>query len=266
MRLSALAVAALALSAPTALPADAAGLNTASAAHRAFYTLTLSNSRGGDVVAARGTMGYEVIDACDGWAVRQRLSMTLTNSDGQDVQMVSDYATWEAKDGLKFRFHMKQTTDTAVTSQTDGEARLERAGGSGEAHYTVPEDTTKELPPGTLFPMAHTSAILAAAQAGKKFLALPLFDGTDDAGVEDSSLVVLDWRKPETNKYPLLSDLPSSRVRLAFFDHASKSEVPTYQVGMRYWENGVADNLQMDFGDFVMDAKMKEFAPLSHKC
>jgi hypothetical protein len=30
--------------------------------------------------------------------------------------------------------------------------------------------------------------------------------------------------------------------------------VPTYQVGMRYWENGVADNLQMDFGDFVMDA------------
>src|SRR5262249_2261161 len=164
MRLSALAVAALALSAPTALPADAAGLNTASAAHRAFYTLTLSNSRGGDVVAARGTMGYEVIDACDGWAVRQRLSMTLTNSDGQDVQMVSDYATWEAKDGLKFRFHMKQTTDSAVTSQTDGDAKLERTGGPGEAHYTVPQDTTKKPPAGTLFPMAHTSAILAGAQ------------------------------------------------------------------------------------------------------
>ncbi len=67
-------------------------------------------------------MGYEVIDACDGWAVRQRLAMTLTNTDGQDIQMVSDYATWESKDGLKFRFHMKQTTDSAVTSQTDGDA------------------------------------------------------------------------------------------------------------------------------------------------
>ena len=42
-------------------------------------------------------MGYEVIDACDGWAVRQRLSMTLTNSEGQDIQMVSDYATWESR-------------------------------------------------------------------------------------------------------------------------------------------------------------------------
>jgi len=266
MRLPALATVALALCASAAPQAGANGLNTASAAHRAIYTLTLGSSRGGEVIAARGTMGYEVIDACDGWAVRQRLSMTLTNTDGQDIQMVSDYATWEAKDGLKFRFHMKQTTDTAVTSQTDGDAKLERVGGPGEAHYTVPEDNTKQLPAGTLFPMAHTSAILAAAQSGTKFLALPLFDGTDDSGAEDSSLVVLDWKKPEASKYPLLSNLPSTRVRLAFFDHASKGEVPTYQVGMRYWENGVADNLQMDFGDFVMDAKMTDLTPLPHKC
>jgi hypothetical protein len=266
MRHPALSAATLALCALTVFPADAAGLNTASAAHRAIYNLTLSTSRGGDVVAARGTMGYEVMDACDGWAVRQRLSMTLTNTDGQDVEMVSDYATWESKDGLKFRFHMKQTTDTAVTSQTDGDAKLERAGGPGEAHYTVPEDTTKKLPAGTLFPMAHTSAILAAAQSGKKFLALPLFDGTDDSGAEDSFIVVLDWKKPETNKFAFLSNLPSTRVRLAFFDHETKGEVPTYQVGMRYWENGVADNLQMDFGDFVMDAKMTDLTPLPHKC
>ena len=266
MRPSALAAAVVALCASAALPADAAGLNTASAAHRAIYNLTLASSRGGEIIAARGTMGYEVIDACDGWAVRQRLSMTLTNTEGQDVQMVSDYDTWESKDGLKFRFHMKQTTDTAVTSQTDGDAKLERAGGPGEAHYTVPEDTTKPLPAGTLFPMAHTSAILAAAEAGKKFIALPLFDGTDDSGGEDSFVVALDWKKPEANKYPLLSNLPSTRVRLAFFDHAAKGEVPTYQVGMRYWANGVADNLQMDFGDFVMDAKMAELTPLPHKC
>jgi len=180
--------------------------------------------------------------------------------------MVSDYATWESKDGLKFRFHMKQTTDTAVTSQTDGDAKLERAAGPGEAHYTVPEDTTKPLPPGTLFPMAHTSAIIAGAQSGKKFLALPLFDGTDDSGAEDSSVVILDWKKPEASTFPLLSSLPSTRVRLAFFDRNSKTEVPTYQVGMRYWENGVADDLQMDFGDFVMNAKLTELTPMPHKC
>ena len=85
-------------------------------------------------------------------------------------------------------------------------------------------------------------------------------------GMEDSSVVILDWKKPEANKFPLLSNLPSTRVRLAFFDHSPTSETPTYQVGMRYWQNGVADNLAMDFGDFVMNGVLNELTPLPHKC
>jgi hypothetical protein len=252
-----------AASAPAPMPPQAI---TPLAAHHALYTLTLRSAQDSDVVAARGTMGYEVTDACDGWAVRQRLEMTITNADGQDIQMTSDYATWEAKDGLKFRFHMKQMTDTAVTSQTDGEAVLQRAGGPGEAHYTTPKDTTKPLPTGTLFPMAHTAAILAGAREGKKFLALPLFDGTDENGVEDSSIIILDVKPPFKTAYPALSDLPSTRVRLAFFDRQPGTSTPNYEVAMRYWENGVADNMQMDFGDFVMNAKMTEFALQPRKC
>ena len=236
------------------------------AAHRALYTLTLASSRGGDVVAARGTMGYEVVDACDGWATRQRLEMTITNAEGQDIQMTSDYATWESKDGTKFRFHMKQMTDTAVTSQTDGDASLTRTGGPGEVHYTAPRDQTVDLAAGTLFPMMHTTAIINAAREGKKFLALPLFDGTDENGAEDSSIVILDWKPPFQTPYPALSALPSTRVRLAFFDKHSDASTPNYEVGMRYWENGVADDMQMDFGDYAMDAKMTEFAPLPRKC
>ena len=63
------------------------------AAHRAMYDLKLSNSHGGDVTSATGTMAYEVQDVCDGWATNQRLQMTITNRDGQDVQMLSDYTT-----------------------------------------------------------------------------------------------------------------------------------------------------------------------------
>jgi hypothetical protein len=253
------AVQAAGLAAPVPSPAPLA-------AHHALYALTLDNGREGDIVAAAGTMGYEVIDACDGWAVRQRLDMTVTNSDGQDVHMISDYATWESKDGLKLRFHMKQLTDSAVTSQTDGDASLQRRGGPGEVHYTTPHDATVALPAGTLFPMAHTAAIIAAARDGKKFLALPLFDGTDENGAEDSSIAILDWKQPFQTAWPLLSALPSTRVRLAFFDRKPDTVTPNYQVGMRYWENGVADGMQMDFGDFVMNAKMTEFAPQPHKC
>jgi EipB-like len=236
------------------------------AAHKALYTLTLSQAKGGDVIAARGTMGYEVTDACDGWAVRQRLKMTITNADGQDIEMTSDYATWEAKNGLKFRYHVRQTTDEAITSQTDGDAFLTKVGGTGEAHYTTPHAAIVPLPQGTLFPMMHTAAILSAAKDKRRFLALPLFDGTDDNGVEDSFIVILDWSALKPSKWPALASLPSTRVHLSFFDHDETSITPSYEVTMRYWENGVADGMKMDFGDFIMDAKMTEFSLQPHHC
>jgi hypothetical protein len=237
------------------------------AAHRALYEMTLDSSRGGrQVASAHGTMGYEVVDVCDGWATRQRLRMAITSGEGQETAMDSDYATWESKDGLNFRFHMVQKSDSAVTSQTDGSARLVAAGGAGEVLYRLPKETKANLPAGTLFPMMHTVAIINAAREHKKFIALPLFDGTDDDGFEDSSVAILDWKPPFGTDHPILTPLSSTRVRIAFFDHASGSPTPTYEAAMRYWENGVADGMLMDFGDFVMSAKLTELTPIPRRC
>ncbi len=249
------AFAGISLLAATLAPAAAADL----AAHRAVYKLTMANARSGDIEGVTGTMAYEVTDACDAWAVRQRLKMTVTNRDGQDIEMISDYTTWESKDGLKLRFRTRQTTDTAVTSEVAGDASLASTGGSGEVHYTLPKEDKLPLPEGTLFPTAHTSALLAAAAAGKKFLAIPLFDGTSADGVQDSSIVVTSWGPPSPSKWPDLAKLPSGKFRIAFFDRATGSQEPDYEVGMRYWDNGVADELSMDFGEFVMDGKLSDF-------
>jgi hypothetical protein len=255
------------LPASAATPAPPAKTTVPLAAHRALYELTLDSSRGGRQIAtAHGTMGYEAVDVCDGWATRQRLRMSITSAEGQDTEMDSDYATWESKDGLNFRFHMIQKSDSAVTSQTDGSARLTRSGGPGEVLYRLPKEAKMELPAGTLFPMMHTAAIINAAREGKKFIALPLFDGTDEDGFEDSSIAIMDWKPPFTTDHAILSPLSSTRVRIAFFDHASGAPTPTYEAAMRYWENGIADGMLMDFGDFVMKAKLTELAPIPRRC
>ncbi len=236
------------------------------AAHRALYDLKLASSHGGDVTSATGTMAYEVQDVCDGWATQQRLSMTITNRDGQDVRMLSDYTTWESKDGLKLRFRMKQTTDTSVTSDVAGDAVLKGPGESGTATYTSPSASTKPLPAGTLFPMKHTDALLAAAKQGKKFLALPLFDGTTETGPQDSSIVIGAWTSEPQGKWPELAKLSSGKFHIAFFDRQPDKSQPDYEVSMRYWDNGVADDLNMDFGDFVMAGKLTEFKLLGKGC
>jgi len=243
------------------------------AAHRALYRLNLESTRGGGgVTAASGTMAYEVTDACDGWATRQRLAMTITNRDGQDIELISDYATWESKDGLSMRFRMRQTTDTAVTEQVEGTAKLDATGGPGAIHYTVPEEKDLPLPEGTLFPMVHTEAIIRAAAEGKRFLNLPIFDGTGDRGAQDSFIVISSWGKSDNPPYPSLANLPSGRVHVSFFDRNPKPSQekvagsPDYEVGMRYFANGVADDLHMDFADFMMQGKLAEFVETPPHC
>jgi hypothetical protein len=178
--------------------------------------------------------------------------MTLTNRDGQDIEMVSDYTTWESKDGLRLRFRLRQTTEDAVSSELSGKASLSHTGGAGVATYDTPPDTTKDLPAGTLFPMAHTETLLQAARAGKRFIALPLFDGTSPDGAQNTGVAITGWDKPAANTYPVLAALPSTRVHIGFFDRGQHALMPDYEVGMRYWANGIADDLSMDFGNFVM--------------
>lgn len=274
MALRHLALALSLLSAPTLAPCASAADPVPMAAHRAAYNLVMDSSRGGEVTNASGTMAYELTDACDGWATRQRLALTLTNREGQDIQSVADYATFESKDGLSMRFRMRQTMDTAVTEQVEGTATLDATGGPGSIHYTQPEDRTMPLPAGTVFPMAHTEAIIAAASAGKHFIALPIFDGTGDRGVQDSSVAIASWgQAPGAAPYPALANLPSGRVRIAFFDREKAPNArekvagsPDYEVGMKYWANGVSDDLVMDFTDFVMRGKISEFTPLEPHC
>ena len=227
------------------------------AGHRAIYALTLETARG-DIIGASGTMGFEVIDACDAWAVRQRLAITVTSRDGNDIDLTSDYTTWESKDGLKLRFRMRQTSEDAVVNDLAGSAELQRVGGPGRATYTQPIDTTRDLPAGTMFPTAHTEAILAAARANTRFLAVPLFDGTSADGVQDSTVAIAAWTQSTANPWPALAPLPSVRTRIAFFERGGTKQQPEYEVGMRYWENGIADQLSMDFGDYVLSGKLTE--------
>ncbi len=244
------------------------------APHRALYDLQMDSSRrpSSDVSAASGTLSYEITDVCDGWASRQRLTIHTTNRDGQVIELVSDYATLESKDGLSMQFRMQQMTDTAVQEEVEGHATLERTGGPGTVQYEGKTPHTMALPEGTLFPMMHTAAIIAAAEAGKKYLAVPTFDGTGDKGAQDSGIAIASWGKSPAGPYEALAALPSGRVRIAFFDRErdDKSEkvpgAPDYEVGMRYYENGVSDDLVMDFSEFVLKGRLTQFTAVAPHC
>jgi hypothetical protein len=228
------------------------------AAHRATYELTLQSSQDQGVLAARGSMVFELTNVCSGLSTTQHLVIELTDRDGRDQTMVTDYATLESLDGTHLEFHSRELSGDETTDAVDGTAVLDRSGGHGHADYTSPDHKRVILPPGTLLPNAHTLSILRAGATGQRFLAGVLFDGTDANGAQDTFATIEPWQPARSQKWSALSPLPSGRVHIAFFNREAGSETPDYEVGMRYFDNGVADEMAMNFGDFVMAGRLTQ--------
>ena len=241
------------------------------ASHRGIYSLTLDRAReNATIVDVSGAMLFEIIDACESWASRQRFTMTLRNREGTELETGSDYATLESMDGRNLRFSLTQMTQGAVKSRVAGQAEL-TADGSGVARYSEPEVKELPIPPGTLLPNTHTIATLNAARAGQRLLVAPIFDGTTADGAQQTTTVMSPWQGPQpVPEAPSLSTLGSSRMRIAFFEpdgeQAGGARTPSYEVSLRYFENGVADDMIMDFGDFTVRAKLMKLEEAPGGC
>ena len=88
-------------SVPSALPAPAVPAPVVEIApHRAIYKMSLASARSSSTVSdVRGQMMFEWADACDGWTIEQRFQLRFLYTEGDQVDMTTNYATWEAKDG-----------------------------------------------------------------------------------------------------------------------------------------------------------------------
>lgn len=224
----------------------------------AVYTLSLSKLRTHDITGATGRLQFQVVDGCTGWASYQHMTLIIRNADGSLTKTVNDYTTWESKDGKTLTFSVSQKDDNGKMTVIDsGIATHTGPNDSGVVKFTVPADSTITLPPGTLFPMQHTEALLAAGRDKKTFISPLLFDGTSAAGASPTFVMIYGEQPPEKTAWPALDHDGSADVSIAFFPHGNQDSNPDFSTSMRYFENGVATNLVLDFGDFVMNGKLK---------
>jgi hypothetical protein len=221
----------------------------------AIYDLSLAKLRTHDVTGATGQMRFSVADGCTGWGTTQHLTLLIRNADGSLSKTVTDYITWENKDGKLLTFTLREKDDDGKTVVDDAGAATRTAAG-GSIVYSTPANRLMTMPPGTLFPMAHTQAILDAGARGEKFISVPLFDGTTDDGAQHTFVVILGRNGPAQNQFPALAKLASTNVDIAFYERKNTDQNPDFRSQMRYYDDGVASGILMDFGDFVMRGKL----------
>jgi hypothetical protein len=264
------------------------------APYRALYHLSLVSAKSGSgVVAAGGAVLDEWGETCDGWTEQERFLMRLQYAEQGDEKIKSNLVSWEAKDGLRYRFDERRETsgeDGHRPSEGDeesqaaaapsgpsveeirGEAKLDGPDKPGTAEFTRPEATTLTLPAGTLFPTAHTLLLIAQAQAGARLVTRKLFDGSDLANAAQVTAFIgpllapgatgKGEPKPPPSK---LLDRPSWRIRLAFFPAAATASsvvTPDYEETIRLLDNGVVGEMLFDYGDYVIRAKLDDIEAL----
>ena len=250
-----------------------AGIAASSAAsaeivgHRAIYLLSLERIIGDSNVAdARGIFAVEWTDRCDGWAVEQSYSLHVAYHEQPDQLITSRYTTWEAKDGLSYIFEVETSRGGRRNEHVQGTAELDPETGAGSALFLDPRGLEIVLPPGAMFPAAHTDQLLARAALGESFWSAVVFDGAN----VDQPLVINTALGPRMEATPAteaqlasggqadLTTIDGWQVRMAFFPETRNGEEPDYEIDMALLSNGVARTMTLDYGDFVLDASLRD--------
>ena len=131
------------------------------------------------------------------------------------------------------------------------------------------ENRQYPLPRGTMFPTAHTAALIDRARAGELGLLVPVFDGGRLEGAFDVNAIIT-AAQPRASidvDHALLRDQPLWAVHLAYFPPNKGEEQPDYEMSVELLDNGIARALTLDYGDFTVLARLASIQELPRpKC
>lgn len=240
-----------------------AGLQAAELlSHRAIYRMSLGDATGAsEVIAADGMMLYRFAKGCEGWTVENRTYLRLRYERGSDTETVWTFVSWEAEDGLSFRFNARYEQDGSVVEKLKGEASLDAPGARGTARFSLPEDTVVDLPEGAMFPTEHMLRLIGAAQADEKILNAVVFDGSSLDNPYRVGAILAPLSAADTEalaKAARLPVRPTWWVRMAFFPYRGEDPLPEFELGAHYRDDGVADEITQHFDDFSLVLRLKE--------
>ena len=224
--------------------------------HRAFYKMALGTSKStSGIVGVDGRMVFEWRSVCDGWVVEQRYLMRYQKEQGPATVTDTEYSTWESKDGKKYKFYVTNKLSEGK-DDIEGVAIRSTEKKMGTVYFQIPEKIEYQLPIKTVFPSRHTFSLLEAAKAQKKFLVIPVFDGSQlETAVSVSSVIGRKKTMEEPKKNTILT-ANYWPIRMAFFSSASDETAPSLEMTIHLHENGVASALMLDYSDFTINMEL----------
>ncbi|MDX2202424.1 MAG: cell envelope integrity EipB family protein [Hyphomicrobiaceae bacterium] len=250
---------------------QAAGSSIVMVPHRAIYEMTLASARGGSsVTQVSGRMVYELVgSACEGYTQNMRFVTQMQNQNGAITLTDLRSSSWEEGTGKRFRFNSSQFRDEKATEVTAGDAARAPATNDVKVELTKPAKRDIQLSARTYFPVQHSIALIEAARAGKASFRADLYDGSEKGEKVYDTVSAIGRKTLSTAPERLtktktaaerLVGVPAWPVSIAYYEPRSdnRDAVPVYELSFLFLENGVSQNMLIDYGDFAIQGDLKE--------
>lgn len=231
--------------------------------HRAAYRLNLDNShRMSGLSGVNGGLVIEWQRACDGWLSHQRLGFIAATDGGGDFSHDVRFSSWESIDGSRMRYTVRSYDGDQLREEYMGSARIDSLESGGVASFTKPDEREVDLPPGTVFPADHFNRLLTEAVSGNSFTSHEVFDGWGFDALTQVTSVIGNLRPYEPSNEQELSakaDAQAWPVSMAYYSLQDRSDLPEFEANFMLTEDGVLQELLLDYGEFRLKATLAEF-------
>ncbi len=232
------------------------------AAHRAFYTLEASKlEANAGYSSIDGKLAYELTgNACDGYSVSFRIVNNYVQTDKPSQLIDTQLATWESGDGLEMNFRQKQFLNSTLQGEQKLDVKRPKTGDEAKGVMTAPKDLEFSVPGDAVFPSIHLLRLIAAAQNGLTHDVSMVYDGSDEEKPFKAVTFIGKKREPgsfapdaSNPEAQALKNLPSWPMSVSYYSvEKDAGDTPVYQSSFNVYENGVATELQLDYGSYAL--------------
>jgi hypothetical protein len=232
------------------------------AAHRAFYSLEASKLEAGSGYSSiDGKLAYELTgNACDGYAVSFRIVNNYVQTEKPAQLIDTQLATWESGDGLEMSFRQKQFLNSDLQSEQKLDVKRPKVGSDAKGVMTAPKEMEFTIPGDALFPSTHLLHLISAAEKGMTHDVSTVYDGSDDD--KSFKAVTFIGKKREPGSFApdaanpeaaVLKDLTSWPMTVSYYSlEKDAADSPVYQSSFNVYENGIATELVLDYGNYAL--------------
>ena len=130
--------------------------------------------------------------------------------------------------------------------------------GDTTVRYSKPAASQQLLAKETIFPSEYARQVLAAAQAGRHVLMHTVFDGSSLENPVQISTSIGNPIAPGSAGLTTLAQHTAWPVHLAYFPAGTAQPLPSFQMNVVLYDNGVAGDMVYDYGGFEIGVTLEK--------